>query len=93
MQVLEVAPEEFHSLPSKWRHEKYRILVQTDKSLLGFVQHPASLKEIQMFLNQVSMLPWQRRIHNHVHLSDKTVVQFATETPKETNNLLYLYNK
>lgn len=30
---------------------------------------------------------------HRVHLSDKTVVHIATETPKETNNLLYLYNK
>lgn len=30
---------------------------------------------------------------HHVHLSDTTVVQLATEIPKETNNLLYLNNK
>jgi len=39
------------------------------------------------------VLPWAEQHTHHVHLSDTTVVQLATEIPKETNNLLYLYNK
>lgn len=59
---------------------------------LGFMQLQASQRNGNVF-NPGQCANMAEQHTHHVHLSDTTVVQLATEIPKETNNLLYLNNK
>lgn len=57
-----------------------------------FIQLQGSQQNVNVF--NPGQCATMAELHTyHVHLSDTTVVQLATQIPKETNNLLYLNNK
>lgn len=59
---------------------------------LRFIQLQASQQNVNVF--NPGQCATMAELHtHHVHLSDTTVVQLATQIPKETKNLLYLNNK
>lgn len=59
---------------------------------LRFIQLQASQQNVNVFNPGHCAAVAELHTH-HVHLSDTTVVQLATQIPKETHNLLYLNNK